>query len=386
MLTPLTTDLGRQITSLSVQAWGKQGILHLIGRSQGLLEAQQKLARFARVDRPVLITGESGVGKEMFAKAAYLLSTRFGKPFLSVNCAQYQNEELLVSELFGHRKGTFTGANEDRRGLFEEANGGVVFLDEVGELSLHAQAMLLRVLSEGEIKPLGETRTRHVDVRVIAATNRPLKEMVAEKRFREDLFYRLRYLQVDIPPLRERQDDWRLIIDFFLAQMNQRHAENKRLSPEAVAMLGAYRWPGNVREARSIADIGFCLADGDLILPVHFSEHLEVTPPSAAATAHPDRSAADYYYHMVEQGRSFWNAVREPFLDRELNREQVQAIIERGLSDSNGSYKRLLEIFQIQQDDYLKFMDFLRHHRLKPETRRRTYPPPYREQTQEREF
>jgi transcriptional regulator with GAF, ATPase, and Fis domain len=384
MLMPSTTDLGRQITSLSLQAWGKQGVLHLIGRSEGLLEAQQKLARFARVDRPVLITGESGVGKEMFAKAVYLLSPRLGKPFLGVNCAQYQNEELLVSELFGHRKGTFTGAHEDRRGLFEEANGGVVFLDEVGELSLHAQAMLLRVLSEGEIKPLGETRVRHVDVRVIAATNRPLKEMVAEKTFREDLFYRLRYLQVDIPPLRERQDDWRLIIEFFLDQMNLRHAEHKKLSPEAVAVLGAYRWPGNVREARSIADIGFCLAEGELIQPADFAEHLE--PENGSDAQHPSSTVVDYYTYMLEHGQSFWHVVREPFLDRELNREQVKAIIDRGLSDSNGSYKRLLELFQIQQDDYLKFMDFLRHHRLKPESRRRLAQSVYREPPQERRF
>ena len=236
---PLMSAFGEKVRALSRETWGEARQIHLIGRSAGLLKAQEKLTRFARIDRPMLLMGESGVGKELFACALYLLSARFGKPFLRVNCAQYQNEELLVSELFGHRKGSFTGAHAERRGLFEEAHGGMVFLDEVGELSPRAQAMLLRVLSEGEIKPLGESRFRQVDVHIVAATNRSLKQMVIEKSFREDLFYRLRYLHLPIPPLREREEDWRLIITFFLNRLNQRYHDTKQFSPAAWAVLPA---------------------------------------------------------------------------------------------------------------------------------------------------
>jgi transcriptional regulator with GAF, ATPase, and Fis domain len=360
------TDLGRHIRILSEKAWGPSGRVHLIGKDERLVTALEKLARFARVERTVLLTGESGVGKELFARALYLLSPRNGKPFLSVNCAQYQNEELLVSELFGHRKGSFTGAASDHRGLFEGADGGIVFLDEVGELSPRAQAMLLRVLSEGEIKPLGENRVRRVDVRVVAATNRPLKKMIAENTFREDLYFRLRYLHIRIPPLRDRGDDWRLIVDHYLLEMNRRYRTQKRFSEAALNVLGAYHWPGNIREVKSIIDIGYCLAEEDRIEPEHFEDYLDMPVQSVTERAEPE-GIMRRYVRMQKEGGDFWSVVREPFLNRELNRAQVKAIIARGLADAEGSYKKMLRIFRVQQDDYLKFMDFLRHHRLKPE-------------------
>ncbi|HEX2187654.1 MAG TPA: sigma-54 factor interaction domain-containing protein, partial [Longimicrobiaceae bacterium] len=198
------SDLARHLRLLSAEQWGERNGVALIGRHARLLEAQEKALFFAQAEAPVLVTGETGTGKELFARAVYLLGSRRGAPFVSVNCAQFGESQLVASELFGHRRGSFTGAVADHRGVFEEADGGVVFLDEVGELSSSAQAMLLRVLGEGEVVRVGESRARRVDVRVVAATNRDLREMVADGRFREDLYYRLRFLHLHVPPLRER--------------------------------------------------------------------------------------------------------------------------------------------------------------------------------------
>lgn len=367
MTEPLT-DFGSHVHAQSMKLWGDRGAVHMVGRSRALRSAQEKLRRFVTVDRPVLLTGESGVGKELFARSLYLLSPRRGRAFLSVNCAQYQNDDLLVSEIFGHKKGSFTGAWTDNTGLFEAADGGVLFLDEVGELSPRAQAMLLRALSEGEIKPLGATEVRHVDVHVVTATNRPLKQMVAEKSFREDLYYRLQYLHVHVPPIREREDDWHLLVDFFLGRSNGLSEQGKQFSPSAWSMLGKYDWPGNVREIQSVVDVGCCLTDGQTIDTDTIREVL--ADPNAAAPGEKDPALVkSLYADMLEDGRDFWEVVREPFLDRELNRAQVRAIVQQGLADSRGSYKQLLHIFRIDDTDYLKFMDFLRHHRLKPRNR-----------------
>jgi transcriptional regulator with GAF, ATPase, and Fis domain len=364
------TEVARTIHDLSLQRWGPAASVRVIGRHDSLVDMLNRLVRFARADSPVLITGETGTGKELVARAVYLLADRSRKAFAKMNCAQYQEGQIIASELFGHRKGSFTGAVADHEGVFQAADGGVVFLDEIGELSLQVQAMLLRVLSEGEVVPVGGTQARRVDVRVVAATNQDLRARVQNGAFRPDLYYRLRYLHVEVPPLRVRGDDWQLILSHHVDGLAQKRAIVKRFSDEALALLRNYDWPGNVREVKALADTGFSLSDGTLIEPRHFIEALE-----SAARVHQFQNVplaeADVvtrkYTSLVKQEGSFWDLVYQPYMDRELTRADVRAIVTRGLTSVRGSYKRLLTRFGVAPEDYLRFMDFLRHHRLKPD-------------------
>lgn len=369
------TPLASRIAALSEAAWGRPGVVRMIGASPALATAQTRLDRFARVDRPVLITGESGVGKELFARATYLLSPRNGRVFLGINCAQFVDENLLISELFGHKKGAFTGAATDRKGLFEEADGGVLFLDEVGELTPRAQAALLRAIGVGEIVRLGESASRRVDVRVVAATNRDLRAMVADGTFREDLYYRLSPLRLHVPPLRERGSDWCMIAEAYLAQLCRQAGEDRRLGESAVCALTGYTWPGNVREVRGLLDTAFCLCLGATIEAADVEPELRPTTDEldeATLSLAAGGASQDPYVQMSRGQGSFWSVVRDPYLDRALNRDEVKAIVERGLAEAGGSYKRALQAFGLPEGEYLKFMDFLRHHRLKPEKYRRT--------------
>ena len=364
------TELASHVRKLSIEMWGEKRQTMLIGGHDSMVRAQEKIARFAQAEAPVLITGETGTGKELFARAIFLLGGRRRKPFISVNCAQYTDGQLIASELFGHRRGSFTGALNDHKGVFEEANTGVVFLDEVGELSLGTQAMLLRVLSEGEIVPVGETRARHVDVRVIAATNRDLRAMVAAGTFREDLYFRLSFLNLRIPPLRDRGSDWRLMVDHYLRRLNGVHHGEKRFSESSMESLCGYRWPGNVRELRGLVECSYHMNDGGRwIEPDAFADNLrghEGDGPDSSAPSEL-RQAHEIVARMAATGETFWTLAYEPFMDREMCRRELKAIIEVGLQSCNWSYKRILKVFGVPDEEYLKFMDFLRHHRLKPE-------------------
>ncbi|MCC7054310.1 MAG: sigma 54-interacting transcriptional regulator [Gemmatimonadaceae bacterium] len=367
-------ELAHRIGRLSVERWGERRAVTIVGRHQVLESALEQLAAYARVNAPVLLSGETGTGKELFARALYLFSARRQRPYVAVNCAQFADSQLTVSQLFGHKRGSFTGAVADQRGIFEEADGGVVFLDEVGELSAHSQSMLLRVLSEGEIVPIGTAVARPVDVRIIAATSRELEPMVAAGTFRADLYFRLRYLQLHVPPVRERGDDWSLIAERHLALLGA-SGDSKRLAPEAHALLSRYPWPGNVREIKSVIDTGFCLSEGDVIVARDFSaamerisqlDQLARIPVRSEVPAAPERTAEALLARMTSQAESFWDVIHRPYIERELNRGEVRAVIACGLANARGSYKRMLAGFGLGENDYLKVMDFLRHQNLKP--------------------
>jgi two-component system response regulator AtoC len=251
-----------------------------------MIELLELMERAAAFKSTVLITGESGTGKEVLARAIHAQSPRRQEPFVAVNCGAIP-ETLLESELFGHAKGAFTGADRARRGLFVEADAGTLFLDEVGELPIALQVKLLRVLQEEEVRPLGETKSRSVDVRVIAATARQLDAEVAAGRFREDLFYRLNVLHLEVPPLRERPRDVPLLADHFIGYFRATLGKAVRaISDDALERLVAYRWPGNVRELENVIERAVILAEGDTIT-------LRELPQNVVAADEGDASGAD---------------------------------------------------------------------------------------------
>lgn len=239
----------------------------LIGESPVMIRLKEKIVRIAKANGCVLVRGESGCGKELVARAVHRNSQRAKRPMLTVNCAAIP-AELIESQLFGHKKGSFTGADADHEGWFQQAHTGTLFLDEIGELTLEGQAKLLRILEGHPFLPVGGTEEIDVDVRVIAATNRDLAEFVREKRFREDLFYRLSVFELLVPPLRERGDDVDLLIDYFLEHFKLQHGRAKlTLSDAARGRMNRYMWPGNVRQLRNVIDSAVVMADGSQIEP-----------------------------------------------------------------------------------------------------------------------
>jgi len=237
---------------------------NIIGRSATVRDVLGRIVRIATTDATVLITGESGTGKELVAKAIHANSLRAERPFVSVNCAAI-SETLLESELFGHVRGAFTGAISSRKGLFEEANGGTFFFDEIAETPTSFQVKLLRAIQEGEIRHLGDSKTVHVDVRIIAATNQDLKQAIADKRFREDLYYRLNVARFQLPPLRERREDIPLLVEFFLQKSTRKMGRGGKLADGVLAFLTSYDYPGNIRELENLIEQGLALADRGVI-------------------------------------------------------------------------------------------------------------------------
>jgi DNA-binding NtrC family response regulator len=235
----------------------------MVGDSAAMRAVADTIRRAGSTDATVLVTGESGTGKELAARALHAESRRADAPFVALNCSALP-AELIESELFGHVRGAFTGADRDREGVFEAADGGTLFLDEVGDLSPSAQAKLLRVIEEGRVTPVGTATARAVDVRLVAATNRPLDEMASRGEFREDLLYRLQVVTLRLPPLRERRADIPALAVHFIAELASRHERPVRsLSASARRALVAYDWPGNVRELRNVLERAVVLADGD---------------------------------------------------------------------------------------------------------------------------
>jgi DNA-binding NtrC family response regulator len=336
----------------------------LVGRSQALKVVQQEVEYAARSDAKVLITGASGVGKEVVAHLIHSRSRRRHAPLLTINCAAMP-DTLLESELFGHARGSFTDAYRDKRGLFEAANSGTVFMDEVGEMSLRMQALLLRFLETGEIQRVGDERNRvNANVRVIAATNRRLPERIQAGEFREDLYYRLNVIHITIPPLKERKDDVSPLLEHFLRQFALEHAmPAPTCTPDAVAALEAYDWPGNVRELRNIAERLTCRCPGGMIhaedLPAEVRA-LATPPDVVSARPAAPAPAQPLLDRILVRGESFWDVAYEPFMARDLTRDDVRHIVRVGLEQTRGNYKALVQLFNMPPQDYKRFLNFLR--------------------------
>lgn len=267
----------------------KYKLENIVGRSPKMLQVYKTIARVAESRSTVLIYGESGTGKELIARAIHFNSSRASAPFVAVDCGSLA-ETLLESELFGHVRGAFTGALANKRGLFEEADRGTCFLDEVGDISLSIQAKLLRVLQEHEIKRVGGTETIKVDVRIVAATNKDLERMVEEKKFREDLYYRLNVVSIYLPPLRERPEDIPLLVDHFLRKYaTQDQKPLVHIAPEALDLLTKYRWPGNVRELENVIERAVTLTQSGIILPEDLPHRIRVGSAETDLRAFPSR-------------------------------------------------------------------------------------------------
>ncbi|HEY3382187.1 MAG TPA: sigma-54 dependent transcriptional regulator [Vicinamibacterales bacterium] len=335
----------------------------LIGSSSAIGELRAELEYAARSDAKILITGESGVGKEVLARLIHKHSNRARAQLVTINCAGLP-DSLLESELFGHVRGSFTGAYRDKPGLLETANGGTIFMDEVGEMSLRMQALLLRFLESGEIQRVGAERAQaRTNVRVVAATNRNLTERIASKDFREDLYYRLNVIHLTMPPLRERREDVPELLDYFIDFYSTRHTlPVPRLAPEALAQLVAYNWPGNVRELKNFVERLVLRARSGLITPADLP--MEIMPPPQVAIREPVRGAAieRMYDRMINGHESFWGVVYEPFMARDMTRDDLRAIVSRGLEQTRGSYRILVQMFNMPEGDYKRFLNFLRKH------------------------
>jgi len=346
----------------------------IVGRSAAIQAICALAERVAGGDAKVLITGESGVGKDLVAQLIHSRSHRARHPFIAVNCAGVP-ETLLESQLFGHVKGAFTDAFRDKLGVLQQANHGTIFLDEVAEMSLRMQAMFLRFLENGEIQPVGADWVRtHVDVRVIAATNKDLVAAVAAGQFREDLMYRLDVVHIRVPPLRERAEDVRALVEHHLSRAERRIA----LTDEAMRALEMYRWPGNVRELQNVVERLIWTSPHDTV-------GLEDLPPrllpGRTETVLPMRErrrqrADDLFKALTEGSFSFWEHVHPLFLDRDITRHDLRELVKRGLAATRGNYQAVVRLFGMLDTDYKRFLNFLGTHGCVVDFREfRTLPP-----------
>ena len=332
----------------------------LIGNSPALERLRSAAARVAAGTAKVLITGESGVGKDLIARFIHTRSPRAGRPFVALNCAGV-SESLLESELFGHVKGSFTGAHRDKVGLFQLGNKGTVFLDEVGEMSLRMQAMLLRFLESGEVKPVGaDFISAKVDVRVVAATNRNLPDLVAKGQFREDLMYRIMVVHLEVPPRRERKEDIRALVAHVIAQTGVA----LDLSEEAITALESYQWPGNVRELHNVIEQLAWLQGPSTVGVTDLPPALTRSATGAVRPARERRKrVSDLLYEgLVSGSYSFWEHVYPMFINRDITRADLIALVRQVLSETHGNYRAALRVLRMDSSDYKRFLNLLATH------------------------
>jgi len=351
----------------------------LIGQSAAIQNLQSEIATAARSQAKVLILGETGVGKEVVARLIHENGRRRDRPFVAVNCSGVP-ETLLESELFGHVRGSFTGAYRDKPGLVRVADHGTLFLDELGEMSLRMQSVLLRFAETGEVQPVGsETAALRSDIRLITATNRNLRAQVDAELFRKDLYYRLNVIEIHVPTLRERGDDIRLLMRHFLRQASDMHeVPCPELTPEAEDLLVQYPWPGNVRELKNMAERLAVRHDRAPITPDTLPR--EVRDPAAVSSSatpvHPEplvtgvtRPHVPASSELIEEawirlkaGDDFWTTVHQSFKAHDFTRRDVRELVRRGLIETRGSYRQLVTFFNMPPSDYKRFLSFLSQH------------------------
>ena len=350
----------------------------LLGDSVTTVGLRRSIEMAARSNAKVLILGETGVGKEVVARSIHQASARRAHPFVAVNCSGIP-ETLLESELFGHVRGSFTGAYRDKPGVIRQAHGGTLFLDELGEMSPRMQAVLLRFTESGEMHPVGsDTPSAISDVRLITATNRDLRAGIESGTFRQDLYYRLNVIEIRVQPLRDRPDDVPILLRHYLQRAAEAHGTaSPELTHEAEALLVEYSWPGNVRELKNIAER---LALGDWRRPVAADDlpfevrangqsvfvSVQVTreqrPASPPRNADQLSAVVTGLFERFAAGEDFWTVVYQPFKARELTRQDLVDLIDAGLRKTSGSYRELLAVFNLPPTQYKRFHAFLYQH------------------------
>ncbi len=332
----------------------------VVGASDAMRQVHALATRAAACDAKVLITGESGVGKDLVAQFIHAHSARAHRPFIPVNCGAVA-ESLMGTELFGHAKGSFTGAYRDKVGRLELAHQGTIFLDEVGEMSLQMQAHLLRFLENGEVQRVGlERDQRRIDARVIAATNRNLNELLAEGKFRSDLLYRLKVIHIHIPALRDRRDD----LPALIAQAATRTGRSIRFTERALQAMKRHRWPGNVRELQNVIEQAAWMSDST---DIDFDDLPEPIRLAATGGLMPKRErrrqlADDLYTTLTDGHYTFWGHVHPLLLKRDITRHDLRQLLRRGLTATRGNYRAMLKLFGMPESDYKRFMNFLAAH------------------------
>ena len=347
------------MSTFRVATNGQQPPPSIIGSSPALQRVLAAAAQLASSSVRVLITGETGVGKDLLARSIHCQSSRAHRRFVALNCAGL-SETLLESELFGHVKGSFTGAYRDRVGCLEQAHHGTLFLDEIGEMSLRMQALLLRTLETGEIRPVGsDGAPLHVDVRVISATNRNLVEMIEQGTFREDLYYRINVAHLEVPPLRERVEDIEAIVKHLIAA----NGSPLVLDDAVMRLFEKHRWPGNIRELQNVIGSLAGSVRGRPVMPEDLPRAILGQSGRGPSFRERRRTVADELYEGLTSGNlRFWEDVYPAFNRRDLTRADLRTLIRRGLATTAGSYRRLLPVFRIDRQDYKRLLNFLAAH------------------------
>jgi transcriptional regulator with PAS, ATPase and Fis domain len=348
--------------------------IQLVDASRSMRHVRALATRAAAGDAKVFITGESGVGKDVVARYIHAHSNRAGRPFIAVNCAAIA-ESLLETELFGHARGSFTGAYRDRIGRLEAAHRGTIFLDEIGEMSLQMQAHLLRFLESGEIQPVGSPGGPiRVDVRIISATNRDLGQLVAAGAFRSDLLYRIKVLHIHVPPLRERKEDLPRLIESAAG----RTGRPIQFTTAAIDAMTRYRWPGNVRELHNVIEQAAWMSESadvdvaDLPEAVRFASSDGLMPRRERRR----RLADELYSTLVDGHYTFWGHIHPLLLKRDITRHDLRQLVSLGLASTRGNYRGLLKLFGMAEGDYKRFMNFLAAHECTVDFRQFRSPAP----------
>ncbi|MBN2316440.1 MAG: sigma-54-dependent Fis family transcriptional regulator [Sedimentisphaerales bacterium] len=341
------------------RATAQSRLSDFVSNSPAMQAFMHVVYRVAGSDAPLLIQGETGVGKERLARAIHVESPRSNRPFIAVNCGALP-ESLLESELFGHKEGAFTGATRSRRGCFELAHRGTIFLDEITEMPVHLQVKLLRVLQEYEIQPVGAEKSIKIDVRLMASTNRNLDEEIKHGRFRKDLYYRLSVVSLTVPPLRERREDIPALVHSHIAFLRPRIGGGRAIDPEAMAALIRYSWPGNVRELINVIERAMLLCNTEMITLADLPESISGT---MSPTPRPSHSMLDVLAPMTEDSEFLrkhpWRTVRRTFLDR-LEREYLRQLLE----STNGHIGRTAKLADMRSRS---LFDKMKKHGLRKE-------------------